>query len=243
VKIRFRKPFIVTLITFVIFAFGGWQLSRSRSYQVFGDIVPRVETAEKVVALTFDDGPWKVGVDFVLPVLRARDVKATFFLMGSALEQESSLGARIVADGHEIGNHSYSHQRMVLKGQSFIAEEIERTDRLIRSIGYTGPIHFRPPYGKKLLGLPWYLSRHDRKTITWDVAPESYKEIAASSDRILEYVQDKVRPGSIILLHPMAMARTESREAVPKIIDALLAAGYRFVTVSELLSLRAPEAG
>ena len=237
-KLRLLFPIIVTVAALAVMAFGAWQLSRSRTYQVFGEIVPRVEASEKVVALTFDDGPSNVGLEFVLPILRSREVKATFFLVGSALEANPTLGAQIAAEGNEIGNHTYSHPRMVLKSQSFIADEIERTDHLIRSVGYSGPIHFRPPYGKKLLGLPWYLNKTNRKSIIWDVEPETYPEVVASSDRILEHVQTKVGPGSIILLHPMAMSAATTREAVPKIIDALLADEYRFLTVSELLSLQ-----
>jgi peptidoglycan/xylan/chitin deacetylase (PgdA/CDA1 family) len=208
---------------------------------VFGELTSRVDTPEKLVALTFDDGPSHIGVDAVLPVLRERDIKATFFLVGGALEKNLALGARIAAEGHEIGNHTYTHQRMVLKSPSFIRGEIERTDLLIRKSGYSGPIHFRPPYGKKLIALPWYLSRTGRRTIMWDVEPESYPEVAASADRILAYTVAEVSPGSIIILHPMARSGANTREALPKIIDALLRDGYRFVTVSDLVSQQSVE--
>ncbi len=217
-----------------------WLVSRSRSFQMFGELTSRVDTPEKLVALTFDDGPSYVGVDAVLPVLRERGIKATFFLVGGALEKNLALGAMIAADGHEIGNHTYTHQRMVLKSPSFIRGEIERTDLLIRKSGYSGPIHFRPPYGKKLIALPWYLSRTGRKTIMWDVEPESYPEVAASADRILAYTVAEVRPGSIIILHPMARSGANTRKALPEIIEVLLRDGYRFVTVSDLLSQQSP---
>lgn len=217
-----------------------WLVSRSRTFQVFGELTYRVDTSEKLVALTFDDGPTQIGVDAVLPVLQERGIRATFFLVGGALEKNLPLGARIAADGHEIGNHTYTHQRMVLKSPSFIRREIERTDQLIRESGYSGPIHFRPPYGKKLIALPWYLSRTGRRTIMWDVEPESYPEVAVSADRILAYTVAKASPGSIIILHPMARSGAETREALPEIIDALLREGYRFVTVSDLLSRQSP---
>ena len=114
---RPKKLLILTaLVLLAILLVGsGWLLSRARTFQVFGELVARVETQQKVVALTFDDGPSQLGVDEVLPLLRERGVKATFFLIGGALERNLKLGESIATDGHEIGNHTYTHQRMVLK--------------------------------------------------------------------------------------------------------------------------------
>src|SRR6185369_11972081 len=100
----------------------------------------------KVVALTFDDGPIEERVDAVLPVLAASGVRATFFVTGAALAERMDLGRRLVAGGHELGNHSYSHMRMVFIRSSTVAREIESTDALIREAGHRGQIHFRPPY-------------------------------------------------------------------------------------------------
>ncbi len=80
-------------------------------------------------------------------------------MIGRNVEKFPDLAERMVAAGHELGNHSYSHTRMVFGSYDFMRSEIERTDALIRSVGYTGPIHFRSPYGKKLLLLPLYLWR------------------------------------------------------------------------------------
>ncbi len=216
-------------------ALAGWQASKSRDFQIFGDMVSRVETSVPVVALTFDDGPTPVFTEEILEVLRAEEVRATFFVTGAALEENMAEAQRIVADGHELGNHSYSHKRMVGRSYAFVREEIERTDQLIRAAGYEGEIHFRPPYGKRFIVLPYYLSVTDRTTIFMDVEPESYQEIAVDSESIVQYVLEKTRPGSIILLHGMNARRGETREAVPGIIRGLLNRGYRFVTVSELL--------
>jgi peptidoglycan/xylan/chitin deacetylase (PgdA/CDA1 family) len=138
--------------------------------------------------------------------------------------------------GHELGNHTWSHKRMVLKTPSFIQSEVERTDQLIRQAGHQGAIHFRPPFGKKLFLLPWYLAKNSRKTITWDVEPESYPEIDADSNRIIEHVLANTKPGSIILLHVMYKSRVESRKSVRGIISGLRREGYSFKTVSEMLN-------
>lgn len=222
----------------IALTFGAWRLSSSRTFQLFGEIVPRVETAERAVALTFDDGPTPEATGQILSALRRQGVKATFFLIGTELAQHPELGRQIAQEGHELGNHSYSHERMVLKSPSFIRDEVERTDRLIQQTGYQGPIHFRPPFGKKLVLLPYYLSRTRRESIMWDVEPDSYPEVARSPDLIVTHVLARARPGSIIILHVMYPSRATSLQAVPGIIDGLRQRGYTFKTVSELLSLK-----
>jgi chitin deacetylase len=122
-----------------------------------------------------------------------------------------------------------------LKTPSFIKSEIERTDQLIRQADYQSVIHFRPPYGKKLILLPYFLARTSRKTITWDVEPDSYPEIAADSNKIAAHVMEKTKPGSIILLH--VMGRSESLKAVKGVIAGLKGEGYSFKTVSEMLDI------
>ena len=214
-----------------------WQVSRSRTYQFFGQLVARVNTSQKVVALTFDDGPTPRATDEILSILEEEHIHATFFVIGGELETNMAEAKKIVSAGHELGNHTYSHERMLLVSPSFVKQEIESTDKLIRDAGYQGEILFRPPYGKKLFALPYYLSKTGRKSITWDVEPDSYPEIAASSDRIAEHVLAKTQPGSIILLHVMYPTGRESMKAVRKIVDGLKAQGYSFKTVSELLAM------
>lgn len=228
-------PFVVAALVVIGFI-TLWQISRSRTFQFFGQLIPRVDTSQKVVALTFDDGPTPEATGQILSALGEGDVRATFFVTGAELEKNMAEGKRIVAAGHELGNHSYSHERMVLVTPSFVKQEVERTEQLIRDAGYQGEIYFRPPYGKKLFTLPYYLAKTGRKSITWDVEPESYAEVAADSDKIAEHVLARARPGSIILLHVMYGSRSESLKAVSKIIEGLKARGYSFKTVSELLA-------
>ncbi len=229
------RSLLITAVAIIATIAIGFQLSKARTFQFFGEIVPRVNTPEKAVALTFDDGPAPGATEQVLSILNEENVKATFFLIGADLEKNIEQGRKIVAAGHELGNHTYSHHRMVLKTPSFIAAEIERTDELIRQAGHQGAIHFRPPFGKKLFLLPWYLARRSRKTITWDVEPDSYPEIAGDSNRIVEHVLAKARPGSIILLHVMYPSRAESLKSVRGVVAGLKREGYNFKTVSELL--------
>lgn len=224
----------VLILLLLITGYGLFQISKSRTFQFFGEIVPRIETNEKVVALTFDDGPTEYTQD-VLNTLKDKDIKATFFVMGSELEKRPQIGKAIALAGHELANHSYSHHRMWFKSQAFIADEIEKTNILIRETGYKGDIHFRPPYGKKIVGLPWYLSQHNIKTIMVDVEPDTY---GSDADFLVEYALENTKPGSIILLHPNCDTCNGQRIAISKVIDGLQAKGYQFVTVSELLTYK-----
>jgi len=229
---------ILVILVAVTGAWLAWQYSRSTTIQWAGEIVARVGTDEKVVALTFDDGPMPGYTQRVLEILEHEDVRATFFLVGEAIAAHPVEAALIAEAGHEIGNHSYTHPQMLLKSYDFVASELQRTDALIRAAGHGGPIHFRPPYGKKLFSLPRYLDDHGIVSITWDVAPESYGEGPRSRDDLVRNVLDAVRPGSIVLLHVMFRSRAESMAAVPGIIHGLREGGYRFVTVSEMLEYR-----
>jgi len=222
----------VAVVMALIVSASASELMNSRTTQIDGEIVSRVETDKKVVALTFDDGPDGADADAVLSALKKRRVPATFYVTGQEAQRERPVVRRLVRDGHELGNHSWSHRRMIFLSTDEVAEEVESTDRVIRESGYTGPVTFRPPYGKKLFTLPRYLAAHDRRTITWDVAPERSGS-TQTTDQLVDATIDATRPGSIILLHPW-YGRTQTQEAIGPIIDGLRQRGYRFVTVSEM---------
>lgn len=214
---------------------GLWQLSRSWTFQLFGELYPRVETPEKVVALTFDDGPKRGQTEEILGILKRHGVRASFFMVGRNVERNPELAARVLAEGHELGNHSYSHHRLVLKSPSYVQEEIDKTDALLRGVGVKGEILFRAPHGKKLVVLPWLLSRSGRKHITFDVVPrdDATQDVGLLTSRVME----SVRPGSIILFHDGGRDKPGTVQAVDIVLGKLKEQGYRFVTVSELLAL------
>lgn len=214
---------------------GLYQLSKARTYQVFGELYARVETPEKVVALTFDDGPGPANTPAVLELLSRHQVKATFFMVGRNIEAHRELAARVLAEGHQLGNHSYSHTRLVFRSPSFVQEEISRTDTLLRQLGVQEEILFRAPFGKKLFVLPWLLARDHRKNILFDVVPDDHE--LQDADVLTSRVLGATRPGSIILFHDGWAAKPGTLEAVDRVLRQLKAQGYRFVTVSELLAL------
>ena len=120
-----KRVFLSIFVISVVVVLGAWHISKSRTFQVFGEIVSKVETNEKVIALTVDDGRW--GEEYanqVLNTLAELNVKGTFFLNGSGIQKNKQSAIALVNAGHQIGNHSYSHKRMVLMGLDEVQEEI-----------------------------------------------------------------------------------------------------------------------
>jgi len=232
-KKKLTKIGISILIVFLIL-FALYKLMNARSFQLFGGLTDQVNTDQKVVALTFDDGPTK-NVDEILPLLDRYNAKATFFLIGNEIEKNPEEAKKIIQAGHQVGNHTYSHNRMVLKSPTFIKEEIKKTDKLIRKIGYKGEIDFRPPNGKKLVGLPYYLHKYHKDTITWNIEPDTLYTTESSK---IDYVNKNVKPGSIILLHPMYDGTCSELKTIEGILKDLSKKRYKFITVNELQKLK-----
>ncbi len=211
------------------------EISKATCFTLTGHAICRVETDQPLVALAFDDGPTELGVNAVLPVLKRYGARGTFFVIGDSFSPpfgsiEGPLVRRIVADGHEVGNHSLSHRRMVLHSSAFYDREIRRTDAILRAAGAPKPTLFRPPYGKKLIGLPLAVERNGYKMIMWDSGDPPDRDPKAYAEKVLA----QVRPGSIILIHPMFQSRATERAALPLILEGLKKRGLRSVTVSEL---------
>ncbi|MBP1966537.1 polysaccharide deacetylase family protein [Paenibacillus aceris] len=226
-----RKRLVIIgigLLAVILLLFCTYKWMNARSFQAFGGLTSHVVTNKKVVALTFDDGPTE-NTASILSLLGKYQAKATFFLIGSELQKNREAGEQIAKAGHQIGNHTYSHKRMVFKKPSFIRDEIEKTNQLIRETGYEGEIDFRPPNGKKLIGLPYYLHKQHIQTITWNLEPDT--NLSTPSDKVNEVIQH-VKPGSIILLHPM-YDKSELL-VIEGVLDALTKEGYTFVTVNDL---------
>lgn len=211
---------------------GLWLLSRAPCWQWGAPIICHVDTDRPIVALSFDDGPTAQGLDAILPVLASRHVHATFFLIGRDVEKHPGLTRRLIAAGHEIGNHSYSHQRMWFHLPVWYDEEIARTDTALRREGANGVRLFRPPYGKKLLGLPSAVARAGLITVTWDVKEPATDDPATYARTMLA----QVRPGSILLVHAMYRGRETERRALPLLLDGLARKGYQIVPVGALLA-------
>lgn len=230
---KMKLALYLALVLLITVLYGLFQISKSRTYQFFGGLTSRIETTNKIVALTFDDAPSEY-TDQILTILKEKNIHATFYTIGNDIEKYTYQAEEIVAQGHELGNHSYSHVRLLFKSPSFISREVNKTNELIRTVGYSGEITFRPPNGKKLFILPWYLATRNIKTIMWDVEPDTY--VSGNADEIIRYTVQNTKPGSIILIHPFCSTECEAdRIALPVIISQLQEKGYTFVTVNQLL--------
>lgn len=221
--------FILILISCLLILFN---LSKSRTFQFFGEVVSSIPNNDKKIALTFDDGPTE-NTSIILDKLNELNIKATFFLCGLGIEQRPDDMKLIVASGNAVGNHSYSHTRMIAKSYGFIKQEVDKTTSLIITNGYTDTISFRPPYGKKLFFLPYYLSKKDIVTVMWSMEPETVLGFDATAEEIAQYVIDNVQSGSIILLHPMYNP-DNVLPALDIIVTELKKQGYTFCTIPQL---------
>jgi len=209
------------------------EASRAPCFTLAGSITCRVRTSQPMVALTFDDGPTSRGLDAALPALARAGAHATFFAIGSQVAAHPDLVRRIVAAGDEVGNHSWSHHRMVLHSTHFYDEEIVRTDVAIRAAGAPQPLLFRAPYTKKLIGLPLAVARHHERLIGAEIVdPPGVTDPRTYATQIVR----EARPGSIILMHLMSEGNSTAREALPLVLDGLRRRGFRSVTVGELMA-------
>lgn len=203
----------------------------------FGKNVVRLNTDQKVVALTFDDGPHPPDTDRLLDVLVKHNVKATFFVIGNRIEKYPETLHRIIAEGHQVGNHSYTHPVLGFLPPTYVQRQIERTDKLLRQLGITEEIVFRAPMLTRFLPVAWVLAKGDRTHISCNVW--GWDWITQNADRITKTVLRKVKPGSIIVLHDGKAGNADANrsgtvEAADRIITALKRDEYRFVRLSDV---------
>lgn len=217
--------------------------SRYYAPWLFGDAVYKVQTSEKVVALTFDDGPDPRYTEQIGQILADAGAPSTFFVMGRHVEQHPEVVQALMAQGHELGNHTWSHPSLRVKSSRMIREELESTDDLLHDLGYTEPIPFRSPYGHSWFTLPQVLKQRNQANILWTVQMNDWKP--EDPDVMMQLLALKFDNGAIILMHDgdgesEGADRSNTVTLVQMILDKYLAEGYRFVTVSELLTQGQP---
>lgn len=185
---------------------------------LYPDALFRVKTTEKLLYLTFDDGPDKVSTPVLLDILSRYDVKALFFCNGSAAEKNPELIKLIKAKGHLIGNHGYSHLNGWKTCTLRYVEDVERSN------AHTSSVLFRPPYGR--LRLTQYLKlRKKFKIVFWDIMPYDFDK-TSGSEKSLKILMEKIRPGSIIVLHDNF--QSTATRILEEFIKLSINKGYRF---------------
>ena len=203
----------------------------------FGKNMVRLNTEERVVALTYDDGPNPPYTDRLLDVLAKHNVKATFFMIGNRIEKHPETVNRVIAEGHQIGNHTYSHPLLGFLPPRYVQGQIERTDALLRQLGIIGEIVFRAPMLTRFLPVAYVLAKSERTHISCNVW--SWDWTTQNPDKITETVLKKTKPSSIIVLHDGKAEnknanRSGTIEATDRIITALKRDGYQFVRLSDI---------
>jgi peptidoglycan/xylan/chitin deacetylase (PgdA/CDA1 family) len=189
------------------------------------------------IAMTFDDGPSPETTPRLLDMLKQRNIKATFFMIGQNAERNPEIVKRILADGHEIGNHSWTHPQLAKLSDDRVTEEITKTQAAIKNAsGYT-PTLLRPPYGSiTSRQKEWIENQFGLSVILWSVDPFDWKRPGASV--IEQRILAGARPGAIILSHDI---HKQTVDSMPATLDALAAKGYKFVTVSQLIAMNRPK--
>ena len=210
---------------------------------LFGDAFYKVQTDEKVVALTFDDGPDPRYTEQIGQILADAGAPSTFFVMGRHVEQHPEVVQTLMAQGHELGNHTWSHPSLKIKSVATIRDELESTDQILRDLGYTAAIPFRSPYGHSWFTLPHVLKQRNQANILWTVQMNDWKP--EEPDVMMELLAPKFDNGAIVLMHDgdgesEGADRSNTVTLVQMILDQYRAEGYRFVTVSELLAQGQP---
>lgn len=191
---------------------------------------------EKVIALTIDDGPWPKTTAEMLDILKRNNVKATFFWVGSALQENPEIAKRVVAEGHAIGNHTWHHWYRKMD-EATAKSEIEKTNELIYKTTGVKTSFFRPPGGYLNNGLAAYAKNQKNSVVLWSVTSAD-TDPRAKPQAFVKNVLKGAKPGAIVLMHDGGGNRERTVKALPEIISGLKQQGYRFVTVPELLKMQ-----
>lgn len=201
--------------------------------QVPGNRIAQVNVPGPYVAVTFDDGPHANYTPKVLDILKRHGAKATFFVLGQNAVAHKNILARAVAEGHEIGSHTWDHPSLTKLSHEAIISQMDRTAAVIREATGCAPAVMRPPYGATNKGIIDMLAaRYGTPSILWSVDTQDWKHPGV--DVVISRVVDRAKNGSIILLHDI---HASTLEAVEGVVTGLQARGFKLVTVSELISM------
>lgn len=202
-----------------------------------GKTLKEVHVAEqnKVIALTFDDGPWPKYTQEILDILKKEDIKGTFFWIGKNVEAFPEIGLQVVAQGHAIGNHTWSHSYRRMS-PVMASHEIDDTAAIIESTTKVKTTLFRPPGGILTNGPAGYALSHQYTVLMWSADSTDYAR-RVSPNAMVNKVLKNAKPGGMILMHDGGGDRKRTVQALPTIITTLKKEGYKFVTVPELLAM------
>ncbi|MBI4427874.1 MAG: polysaccharide deacetylase family protein [Ignavibacteriales bacterium] len=178
------------------------------------------------VHLTFDDGPHPASTNIILDVLKSRQAKGTFFLLGNNVDAYPDIARRIVSEGHAIGNHSFDHPFMVLRSKKFVVQQVSGTENSIVAATSRRPRLFRPPYGLLDQWTAKIVRQLGYEIVMWTTDPADFQPVAA--EVIVSRATRDPAPGSIILLHDNGATANRIGEILEKLISRLSKLGFTF---------------
>jgi peptidoglycan/xylan/chitin deacetylase (PgdA/CDA1 family) len=194
----------------------------------------KLAPGQKVIALTFDDGPWPETTAQVLDILKKNDIKGTFFVVGQNVKNFPDLMKRVVAEGHAIGNHTWHHWYHSMSPQTAAYEIDHTTDLIYKTTGVKTSL-FRPPGGIMTNGVAAYARNSKYGLIIWSSDSMDYSR--PSVPKLMNNVFREAKPGGIVLMHDGGGNRSQTVQALPTIIEKFRKQGYSFVTIPELLDM------
>lgn len=240
---KLKKILIIGIPTFlfICLAFAVFVIFFDEAVLVRKATVYHVDIPYKAVALTFDDGPSPAWTPLILDELKKAGVKATFFMLGEHVREYPEVARRVVAEGHDIGNHTYDHHVLLYYKKSELEKEITEADKVIKEVTGKTTRYFRPPKA-------WLTGREKKKirelgytVVLWSLNSKDW--VTFDDKYMIKYILRNVQPGDIILFHDSGGAlRTEGGDrhetvlAVKRLIERLRDRGYSFVTLTQLLN-------
>jgi len=247
---RYATRFIATAALVFVIAYFGYKIFEDPGNQWFGKTLVSGPEDQRVVALTYDDGPNPPYTDRILDVLAREKVHATVFLVGRAVAAYPKTVRRIVADGHAVGNHTWDHRHLVLLAREGLRSELRRTDDALQQTAHVRTRLMRPPFGARDWLVLDEMRRLGYTVVMWSVPlPRDWEY--PTPQTIARRVTAKVKDGSIIVLHdgnrgllcaarhlsPRVCDRSADIEATRLIVEELKRRGYDFVTIPALLAM------
>ncbi|MDW0117588.1 polysaccharide deacetylase family protein [Sporosarcina thermotolerans] len=230
----------ISLLIFVVLLFVILEhtfADRGRKYyEQSGQILWDINTEEKVIALTFDDGPHRKYTREILDLLNRYDAKATFFILGANAEKNPEVVLRMYEEGHELANHTYSHHKK--KNVPNLLEEIKQTDDTIFSITGQSTKLFRPVEGNYTDDMIDAVVNEGYKVIMWSWHLDTMDWKSPGVDKITKFVLDGAKEGNVVLFHDGGGNREQTVKALANILPVLQERGFRFVTISEMMEIR-----
>lgn len=200
----------------------------------------KLKANEKVIALTFDDGPSPKNTAQILEILKKNNIKATFFMVGQMVKYFPQVAKQVAADGHVIGNHTWHHWYFQMDGAT-ASSEIDRTADIIYKTTGEKTTLFRPPGGFLNNGLAQYAKNEKYAVMMWSEQSGDAERRSPQVPGLVTNVLKQAKPGAIVLLHDGGGNRSKSVKALPEMIAGLKTQGYRFVTIPQLLEMQAQE--